>query len=96
MSSGSLTIIGIIAASVSVTAGLLWNDAIQTLIARWFPNQVTNSQTGTSVEKPSGEAIIAKFLFAFMFTILLVIFVMWISKVIDRFIPNLRSLKAEF
>lgn len=97
MSSGSLTVLGIIAASVSVTAGLLWNDAIQTSIARLFPNQAASgSQPGTAIGKPSVGAIIAKFLFAFGFTIILVMFVMWISKLIDRFLPHLRTLKAEF
>jgi len=96
MSSGSLTVMGIIAAAVSVTAGLLWNDAIQSSIALWFPNQVNNNQPGQIIGKPSVKAIITKFSFAFIFTILLVIFVMWISKAIDRFIPSLRSLKTEF
>lgn len=97
MSSGSLTVLGIIAASVSVTAGLLWNDAIQTSIARLFPNQVVSgSQSGTTIGKPSVGAIVTKFLFAFGFTIILVMFVIWISKLVDRFLPHLRTLKAEF
>lgn len=96
MSSGSLTVLGIIAASVSVTAGLLWNEAIQALIARLFPNQAVDSQSGKSIEKPSVKAIIAKFLFAFLFTILLVMFVIWISRIIDRFLPHLRKLKADY
>lgn len=96
MSSGSLTVVGIIAAAVGVTAGLLWNEAIQTLIARWFPNQAVSDQSGGSVVgKPSFKAIATKFLFAFGFTILLIVFVMWIGKAINKF-PHLRSLKAEF
>lgn len=95
MSSGNLTVVGIIAAAVGVTAGLLWNEAIQTLIARWFPNQVTNDQSGSGISKPSFKAIATKFLFAFSFTILLIIFVMWIGKAINKF-PHLRALKAEF
>jgi hypothetical protein len=95
--SGSITILGIIAASVGVTAGLLWNDAIQTSIARFFPNQVaSNSQSGTTVGKPSYGAIVTKFLFAFVFTVLLVLFVIWIGRIIDRFLPHLRKLKAEY
>ena len=69
MSSGSLTVMGIIAAAVSVTAGLLWNEAIQSSIALWFPNQLNNNQTGQVVSKPSVKAIITKFLFAFTITI---------------------------
>lgn len=55
-----------ITAALGFVAGLAWNEAIKTLIETWFPGD-TNS-------------VIAKFIYAFVITIMVVILTSYVVK----------------
>lgn len=86
----NLTVLSIISASIAFTCGLLWNDAIQTAIARWFPDTQENSTTPTTT-KPNIKAIWAKFIFALLFTICIIILLLGLSNIFRK-LPHSKNL----
>ena len=96
MSVSNISIVGVLAASAIFTASLLWNDAIQSLIMRWFPNEAISSM-GDSIShtpsKPTYAAIWAKFGFALGLTIVLILLVMFAAGLIEK-VPHLKRLSV--
>ncbi|PIQ91443.1 MAG: hypothetical protein COV70_03660 [Parcubacteria group bacterium CG11_big_fil_rev_8_21_14_0_20_39_22] len=62
--------IGYVTAALSLVAGLAWNDAVKALIEYVYPLKANN--------------VTAKFVYAFLITIVVVILTMVIAKVLRR------------
>jgi len=85
----NLTVLGILSASVVFIAGLIWNDAIQSLIVRLFPNeQIVSSTSPSTVNRPSTRAIWIQFAFALGFTIFAVILVLGLAHFFQKLVPH--------
>ncbi len=61
---------GYVAAALGLVAGLAWNDAIKSLIEYFFPL--------------GGNTIFAKFLYAILLTLIIVIFTVQILRFVNR------------
>lgn len=62
-------VVGYITAGFGVVAGLAWNDAIKTFIEEYFPQ--------------TGSTMIAKFVYALLITIVLVVISVYLVKLFN-------------
>lgn len=78
----SVTVMGIIIASVTFTGSLLWNGFFQAWIARKYPSEssaLSDSGTTTTTVTPSKTQVWAKFWFALGFTLITVVIVYFLA-----------------